>query len=155
MRPLADSVVVVTGASSGIGRGTALAFARAGAAVVLAARREEPLREAAEECRRLGARALAVATDVRVESAVERLAEQAAASFGGVDVWVNNAGVTLLGRFEDAPADLWREVVQTNFFGCVNGARAALPVLRRRGGGTLINVGSVNSRVGAPYASAY
>ena len=154
-RDLSDSVVVVTGASSGIGRAAALAFARAGAAVVLAARREEPLRGAAAQCEDLGARALAVPTDVRDQEAVQRLADQAAERFGGLDVWVNNAGVTLLGRFEDAPADLWREVLAVNLLGCVNGARAAIPHLRRRGGGTLINVGSVNSRVGAPYASAY
>lgn len=153
-RDLSTSVVVVTGASSGIGRATALAFARAGADVVLAARREEPLREAAAECERLGARALAVPTDVRDADAVRGLAEQAASRFGAVDVWVNNAGVTLMGRFEDAPPDLWREVIEVNFFGTANGARAALPHLRRCGG-TLINVGSVNSRVGAPYASAY
>ena len=153
-KDLSSSVVVLTGASSGIGRGTALAFARAGAAVVLAARREEPLQEAAEQCRQLGAHALAVPTDVRELAAVERLAQQAEESFGRVDVWVNNAGVTLLGRFEDAPADLWREVLEINLFGYVNGARAAIPRLRRRGG-VLINVGSVNSRVGAPYASAY
>jgi len=153
-RDLHNSVVVVTGASSGIGRATALAFAQAGARVVLAARREDALHEAAAECRRYGSNALAVPTDVRDRAAVERLADQARATFGGVDVWVNNAGVTLLGRFEDAPEDLWREVLEINFFGTVNGARAALPLLRDRGG-TLINVGSVNSRVGAPYASAY
>ena len=153
-RDLHNSVVVVTGASSGIGRATALAFAQAGARVVLAARRQEALEGAAAECRRYGSDALAVPTDVRDRAAVERLADQARATFGGVDVWVNNAGVTLLGRFEDAPEDLWREVLEINFFGTVNGARAALPSLRDRGG-TLINVGSVNSRVGAPYASAY
>jgi short-subunit dehydrogenase len=154
-RQLSESVIVVTGASSGIGRATALAFARAGASVVLTARREDPLRSAAAECERAGGRALAVPADVRDEAALVRVAEEARGRFGGIDVWVNNAGVTLLGRFEDAPGDLWREVLEINFFGCVNGARAALPELRRRGGGTLINVGSVNSRVGAPYASAY
>jgi len=153
-RDLSNSVVVVTGASSGIGRATALAFARAGSRVVLAARGEQALREAAADCQRAGAEALAVPTDVRDAGAVQRLAEQARERFGRVDVWVNNAGVTLLGRFEDAPPDLWREVLETNFFGTVNGARAALPLLRSSGG-TLINTGSVNSRVGAPYASAY
>ena len=154
-RDLSNSVVVVTGASSGIGRATAQAFAAAGASVVLAARREPPLRDAAADCERRGGGALAVPTDVRDPAAVQHLAEQARNMFGGIDVWVNNAGVTLLGRFEDAPADLWREVVEVNLFGYVNGVRAALPELRRRGGGTLVNVGSVNSRVGAPYASAY
>ena len=154
-RELSQSVVVVTGASSGIGRATALAFARAGASVVLTARRVAPLQAAAAECERLGSGALAVPADVRDAAALERVAAEAQARFGGIDVWVNNAGVTLLGRFEDAPGDLWREVLETNFFGAVNGARVALPHLRRRGGGTLINVGSVNSRVGAPYASAY
>jgi NAD(P)-dependent dehydrogenase (short-subunit alcohol dehydrogenase family) len=153
-RDLSNKVVVVTGASSGIGRATALAFAKAGANVVLAARREQALDDAAAECRTHGVEALAVPTDVRDRAAVQRLAEQAQERFGAVDAWVNNAGVTLMGRFEDAPEDLWREVLEVNFFGYVNGARAALPLLRA-GGGTLINVGSVNSRVGAPYASAY
>src|SRR5215211_5057102 len=73
----------------------------------------------------LATRALAVPTDVRDEAAVQRLAGEAEKRFGGIDIWVNNAGVTLLGRFEDAPAGLWREVVDANFYGCVNGARGA------------------------------
>jgi NAD(P)-dependent dehydrogenase (short-subunit alcohol dehydrogenase family) len=154
-RDLSKSVVVVTGASSGIGRATALAFSSAGADVVLAARREAPLREAAAQCEQRGGRALAVPTDMRDEAAVRRLADAATERFGGIDVWVNNAGVTLLGRFEEAPSDLWREVLEVNLFGYANGARAAIPHLRARGGGAIINVGSVNSRVGAPYASAY
>jgi len=154
-KDLSRAVGVVTGASSGIGRATALAFAEAGASVVLAARREEPLRVAARECERTGARALAVPTDVRDEAAVQRLADTAVEHLGGLDVWVNNAGVGLFARFEETPPDLWRDVVETNLFGYVNAARAALPHLRRRGGGTLINVGSVHSRAGAPYASAY
>src|SRR4051812_19948760 len=135
-RNLNRSTVVVTGASSGIGRATTLAFAQAGASVVLAARREQALHQVAAACEAHGVRALAVPTDVRDAAAVERLAQRAQDEFGGIDVWVNNAGVTLMGRFDSAPADLWREVLETNFFGTVNGARAALPRLKSRGGGT-------------------
>ncbi len=154
-RSLSSSVVLITGASSGIGRATALAFADAGASLVLAARREQPLQETARQCEARGGQALAVATDVRDEAAVQRLADTAVERFGHLDVWVNNAGVTLFGSFEESPADLWREVIEVNLFGYVNGARAAIPHFRRRGGGTLINVGSVNSRVGGPYVSSY
>ena len=154
-RELSKAVVVITGASSGIGRATALAFAEAGSDVVVAARREEPLRQAAAQCEERGARALAVPTDTRDQAAVQRLADSALERFGRLDVWVNNAGVTLFGRFEESPPELWREVFEVNFFGYVHGARAAIPQFRRQGSGTLINVGSVNSRVGAPYVSAY
>ena len=154
-RDLASSVVVVTGASSGIGRATALAFAEAGASLVLAARREEALREAAAQCEERGARAVAVATDTRDEAAVERLEQTALERFGRLDVWVNNAAVHLFARFDEAPADLWREVMEVNFFGYVHGSRAAIRRFRQQGEGTLINVASVNSAVGAPYASAY
>ena len=154
-RELSNSVVVITGASSGIGRATALAFADAGASLALAARRAEPLRAAAGDCERRGAAAIAVPTDVRDQEAVERLAAATIERFGRIDVWVNNAAVTLFGRFDESPLDAWRQVVETNLFGYLNGARAAAPEFRRRRSGTLINVGSVNSRAAAPYISAY
>ena len=144
-------VVVVTGASSGIGRAAARRFAGEGARVVVAARREDPLRELARE---IGENALAVPTDVTDEAAVQRLAGAAVERFGGIDVWVNNAGVTLFGRFEEVPHDAYRRVIETNLLGYVHGAWAALPHLRARGG-TLINVVSVNGRVPGPYVSAY
>ena len=153
-RNLAGAVVVITGASSGIGRAAARAFAERDARLVLAARREEPLREAADECRRLGVDAVAVPTDVTDEAAVEGLARQAAERFGGIDVWVNNAGVYLAGSFEDTPPEAFRRVIEVNLFGCVNGARAALPRLRARNG-VLINVASVAGASTYPYFSAY
>ena len=154
-RKVEDSVVVITGASSGIGRAAALAFARRGACLVLAARREGVLRDVARECEQLGGRAIHVPTDVTDEAAVEALANRAVEQFGRIDVWVNNAGVTLFARFEDAPARAYERVIETNLFGYVHGARAALRRFREQASGVLINNASINGRVGSPYASAY
>jgi NAD(P)-dependent dehydrogenase (short-subunit alcohol dehydrogenase family) len=154
-RPLRDAVVAITGASSGIGRAAALASARQGAAVVLAARRELALRELAADCERLGARALAVPTDVTDEAAVQEVARRAVEQFGRLDVWVNNAAVTLFARFEEVPIEACRRVIETNLFGYIYGAQAALPHFREQGSGVLINVASIAGRVGQPYTSAY
>jgi NAD(P)-dependent dehydrogenase (short-subunit alcohol dehydrogenase family) len=110
-RSFEGMVAVITGASSGIGRATAYAFARRGAALVLAARRADMLDEVERECRDLGGEALAVPTDVTHEDEVEALARRALDRFGRIDVWFNNAGVGVFGRFEDVPTDIWRQVL--------------------------------------------
>jgi NAD(P)-dependent dehydrogenase (short-subunit alcohol dehydrogenase family) len=103
----------------------------------------------------LGAEAVAVPTDVRDEAAVKALARTAAERFGGIDVWVNAAGVIAYGRFEQVPSEVFRAVIETNLMGQIHGCRAALPYLRARGTGTLINMASVWARVTTPEVSAY
>lgn len=152
---LNGAVAVITGASSGIGRATALAFAANGTIVVVAARRETALRDLVAEIERGGGKALAVPTDVTDERAVQRLAERAVRQFGKIDIWVNNAGVILYGPLAETPMADYRRVMETNFFGCVHGSRAALKVFKERGRGTLINLSSVVTRMPQPYASAY
>lgn len=154
-RSLENSVVVITGASSGIGRATARLFAEEGAMLVLAARRERALDEVANECEMRGARTLVIPTDVADEAAVQVLAQRAAETFGRIDIWVNNAAVTLFARFEEAPPEVYRKVLDTNFFGCVNGCRAVLPYFREQGSGVLVNLSSVVASAPEPFTSAY
>lgn len=154
-RKLKGKVVVLTGASSGIGRAAAGLFAREGCRLVLAARGEEALERTAAECRALGADALAVPTDVTDEAQVRALAARAMEEFGGFDVWVNDAGVCAFGEFLDQPPEAFRRVVETNFFGVVHGCRAALRHFMLRDAGVLINVASVLGKEGIPYLGAY
>lgn len=149
------TVAVITGASSGIGRATARAFARRGARVVLAARRAEALEEVAEECRARGGKALVVPTDVSDEAAVDHLAGRTLEEFGHFDVWINNAGLAMYARFEDAPSDAVRRLVDTNLMGTIYGSRAAMRHFKERGRGTLIQVSSVLGVFTAPYMSYY
>jgi NADP-dependent 3-hydroxy acid dehydrogenase YdfG len=151
-RSLRGAVVVITGASSGIGRAAAHGFAREGAQLVLAARARSPLEDVAQEC---GGEPVVAPTDVRDEEAVQVLAARAVERFGRIDVWVNGAGVMVYGRFEDIPADVFRQVIETNVLGQVHGARAALAEFRRRGEGVLINMSSVWGRVTTPAVSPY
>lgn len=154
-RSIKDSVVVITGASSGIGRAAALDFARQGARLVLASRGEDQLQAVANECQSLGATAMAVPTDVSNREAVEDLARRAIETFGGIDVWVNDAAVSLFARLEEAPWEDYRQVIETNLFGYIHGARAVMPHFRERGRGVLINISSMVAKTGAPFISAY
>jgi short-subunit dehydrogenase len=152
---LRNHVVVITGASSGFGRGAAEKFAREGAHVVLAARRGDALDTVARECRRRGVQALAVETDVSNESQVESLAQAALREFGRFDVWVNNAGVATYGRFTDSPMEEHEQVIRTNLLGAMYGSRAALKQFRRQGKGVLINVSSFAGIASFPYGASY
>lgn len=155
VRRLRNAAVVITGASSGIGRATALEFARCGANVALAARREEALQDVARECEACGVQALVVPTDVAQEEAVENLARETVAHFGRIDVWVNNAAVTMFGKLEDVPAEAFRKIIDTNLMGYTHGMQSVLPYFREQGYGTLINVSSAASVASQPYTSAY
>jgi NAD(P)-dependent dehydrogenase (short-subunit alcohol dehydrogenase family) len=155
MNDLEGKVAVITGASSGIGRATALDFAQAGAKVVLAARDAAALTEIELECQEAGPGAIAIVCDVTDEEQVERLASRAEKAYGHIDIWVNNAGVALFAKFEDSTTDDFRRVFDTNFFGYVHGARAALKRFRNQMYGHLINVDSIEGITPKPYHAAY
>jgi short-subunit dehydrogenase len=148
-------VVVITGASSGFGKGVALKLAEQGATVVLAARRAALLEDVAQECRRRGGQALAVPTDVADERDVARLAETAASRFGRIDVWINNAGIGAIGRFEDIPLADQKRVIDVNVDGVLYGSYHAMRLFRQQHAGTLINISSVDGKVALAYEAAY
>ncbi len=152
---LFQKTVVITGASSGAGRAIALRFAREGANLVLAARREAALTEVAALCEEAGGKAQAVLCDVTDAAAVKSLAEQAFIMFGGIDVWVNNAGVLAAGLFEETPVAVHDQVIRTNLMGYIHGAHAVMPYFKKEGAGVLINNISVGGWFPTPYAVGY
>lgn len=146
-----NKVVIVTGASSGIGRETALAFAAAGASVVAAARNEAALRELAAGNPAI----LPVPTDVTVDTDVNRLVETTVARFGRVDILVNNAGLGIRAPVADTLPEDARRLMDVNFFGAVRCIQAVLPVMKRQGSGQIVNIGSVLSVFATPRNSIY
>jgi short-subunit dehydrogenase len=154
-RPLAEQVVVITGASQGIGRETALLFGRKGAAVVAAARNETALRTLVDEIRSNGGRAEYAVTDVAEADQVDALADTAIEHFGRIDTWVNNAAVSIYAPvIELEPAEAER-LVKVNLLGQMYGSRAAVRRMSARGRGTIINVGSALSERAVPLQAAY
>ncbi len=154
-KSLVESVVVITGASSGIGRETALKMADAGAKLVLAARDERALEEVVGLCEARGTEAIAVPTDVAAEAEVDALAKQAVQAFGRIDVWINDAATYMMGRADQVPCHSVRRLFDVNVMGVVHGSLAALGHFREHNKGVIINVGSVAGKVPYAMASAY
>src|SRR5829696_6136494 len=154
VRPLPEQIIVITGASSGIGRETAHQLARHGASLVLVARNEAALRETAAEVEALGGRALVVPADVSDPEQVQRVAEQAASHFGRIDTWVNGAAVSTYSTVEQTTIDEIRRIIEVDLLGTIYGMKAALPFLRRTGG-TLINISSVTGERAVPLLATY
>jgi NADP-dependent 3-hydroxy acid dehydrogenase YdfG len=152
---LSGQVVAVTGASSGIGEATALACARSGAAVALAARRTDRIDALAERIAGEGGRAIAVTADVGDEAQANAFIERAHAELGRLDVLVNNAGMMLLGPIENAPTEEWRRMVHVNVFGVLYCTHAALPLMHEQGAGHIVNISSVAGRVARAGAGVY
>lgn len=148
-------MVVITGASSGIGRETALRLASKGARVVVSARREEHLDDLVDEITSAGGQAVSVPADVSLYEDVRNLASAAVDQYGRIDTWVNNAGQYLVGEFEKTNIEEARRLFDTNFWGEVHGTKAALEVMRRQGEGTIINVTSVAGERALPLTSFY
>jgi len=152
---LQGRVVAVTGASSGIGEATALACAKAGAAVALAARREDRISELAARISGEGGRAIAVQTDVGDEAQARAFVTRTHEELGRLDVLVNNAGVMLLGPIEQADTEEWRRMIHANVFGVLYCTHAALPLMREQGSGDIVNVSSVAGRFARAGSGVY
>lgn len=154
LKEVSQQVIVITGASSGIGLCTAESAARRGAKLVLAARSERTLNEIVARINAAGGQAVAVMADVADRAQVQRIADTAIERFGRIDTWVNNAGLAIYGRLDEVSDDDSRRLFDVNFWGVVNGSLVALPHLQSQGG-ALINIGSEVSEAVAPMLGMY
>lgn len=154
LKPIDEQVIVITGASSGIGLATALAAARQGAKLVLVSRSQQTLDEICARISEAGGQAIAVAADVGDRQQVSAVAAAAIARFGRIDTWVNDAGVSIYGRLDEVSDEDNERLFRTNFWGVVYGSLVALPHLRTNGG-ALINIGSEASEAAIPLQGMY
>ncbi len=156
IRTIRGTTVVITGATSGIGRETALEFVRSGARVVVAGRREERLKSLLAEIESKGGEALAVRADVADQKQVENLIAKTIERFGRIDTLVNNAGVGIAAKFDDQSLEDFKRVMDVNFWGAVYACKAAVPQMKKQpSGGVIINVSSILGKRGAPFETAY
>jgi short-subunit dehydrogenase len=155
LRKIDEQVIVITGATSGIGLTTARKAAEQGAKLVLAARNGEALDQLASELRRKGTQVCTVAADVGVAADVERIGQAAMERFGRIDTWINNAGISIFGRIEDVPVEDMQRLFQTNYWGVVHGSLEAVKHMKTRGGGAIINLGSELSERSVPLQALY
>src|SRR5215208_2462168 len=155
LKPVEEQVVALMGASSGIGRETALRFAKRGAKVVVSARGEQGLDSLVDEIRRGGGEAVAVLADVAEFEQVKAVADRAVEEYGRLDTWVHLAAVLLVASFEETTPEEFARVIDVNLMGQVYGAMAALPHIKREGGGALIHVSSMGAKRSIPLQSAY
>jgi short-subunit dehydrogenase len=152
---LQGKTVVITGASSGVGRAAAEAFAIQGANVVIVARGQKGIDETVAACKDLNGTAIGVSADMSLEQDVERVVEEALKITGRIDVWINNAGVMASGKFEEIPMEIHEQVIKTNLFGYLHGAYNAIKVFKKQDEGILINNVSIGGFMPAPYSAVY
>ena len=155
LKPISEQVVVLMGASSGIGRQAALDFAQRGAKVVASARDEDGLQSLAEEIRAHGGEVTTIVADTAFFDQVKAVADRAVEVYGRLDTWVHLAAVSIYATFEQTTPEEFRRVIDVNLNGQAYGAMAALPHLRKNGSGALIHISSIEARRALPYQSAY
>ena len=155
LKPIEEQVVVAIGASSGIGRETALRFAERGARVVVSARSKEGLESLVDEIRSTGGRAVAVPADVVEFGQAKAVADRAVEEYGTLDTWVHLSGVGLYATFDQTEPEEFKQVIEVNLMGQVYGAMVALPHIKREGRGALLHISSVEAKRSAPFHSAY
>lgn len=155
MNELQDKICVITGAGTGIGKGIARRFAKAGGTLVLASRKQANLDETAAETRALGAETMVQTVDVSQEESVLALFDAVEAKYGRVDVLINNSGVFDNGPIHELSLETWQKVVDVNLTGCFLCARSAYRIMLKHGGGRIVNVGSISAQMCRPNASPY
>ncbi|MTJ54170.1 SDR family oxidoreductase [Anabaena sp. UHCC 0253] len=155
LKPINQQVVSVVGASSGIGRETALQFARRGAKVVVSARSKSGLKSVVEEIRSFGGEAISIVADVQEFDQVNAIADKTVETFGRIDTWVHTPAVGLFATFDNTKPEEFKHVIDVDLVGQAYGAMAALPHLKREGRGALIHISSMEGRRSLPYQSAY